>query len=167
MTVTVIALACALAAPPSARAPGAPPAAAEYWRAARWGMTAEEVLKAFPGEASRLDPPVTLKDGNVVGVGIDHHVLAGREFRVRFVFREGRLVIVSLRTPESQPALADAYEALDRHLAGLVGRPGEHTADDNFIDMRQTRWMVGRSIVDLKYVAGALVVMWAEAAAAR
>ncbi|HUL60261.1 MAG TPA: hypothetical protein VLU43_13345 [Anaeromyxobacteraceae bacterium] len=169
MTVQAIVLACTLAASPAAQgaAAAAPPqpVAGEFWRAARWGMTAEEVVKAFPGEAVRLDPVLMLKDGNDVAVGIDHHLVEGREFRVRFVFHEGRLVIVSLRTPERTPALADAYQALDRHLAALIGRPGEHTADDSFVDMRQTRWNVGRSIVDLKYVAGALVVMWADAAA--
>src|SRR5512142_2089327 len=67
------------------------------WRKARWGMTVEEVLKAFPGEAKRLDPELKLKDGNVVAAGIDGYSVASRAFDVRFVFEGGKLAIVSLR----------------------------------------------------------------------
>jgi hypothetical protein len=146
-------------------ASGAGPAAATVrvdggWRAARWGMTVEEVLAAFQGEARALEPPLNLADGNVVAAGIERFDVGGHPFRVRFVFEAGRLALVSLRTPPESPARAEAYVELQRLLAELLGGPGEATADDAFIDMRQTRWKAGRSAIDLNYVPGVVVILY-------
>jgi hypothetical protein len=137
------------------------PATAE-WRAARWGMTVDEVLKAFPGEARKLDAPIALADGNVVAAGIERDELAGVAFRVRFVFHpKGGLALVSLRTDEKDPATPARYEAVQRALAERLGRPAERDVDGNFIDMRQTTWRTPSGRVDVKFIPGTLVVLHA------
>lgn len=163
MIARLAALAAALvaAALPSPAAGQRLPARAE-WRTARWGMTLDEVLKAFPGEATRLEPPVTLKDGNVVAAGIARHDVAGVSFRVRFVFdpRAG-LALVSLRTPEKDPATPERFAAVEKALVERFGPAAQRGADDNFVDMRQTTWKTATGRVDVKYIPGTLVILHA------
>jgi hypothetical protein len=149
----------AAAAEPAAPAT-ATRAAAPAWRAARWGMTVGEVLGAFPGEAARLEPPIVLADGNVVAVGIDGWALGADRFQVRFVFEAGRLVLVSLRSPERTYAPAERYAALAACLSAELGAPGEETRDDALVDVRQRRWDSGATRVDLKYIPGTVVVLY-------
>jgi hypothetical protein len=118
------------------------------WRAARWGMTVEEVLRAFPGEAVRLDPEQKLADGNTVSAGIERHEVGGQAFRVRFVFEAGRLALVSLAAGHEKFVGAEAFERLGKLLAERFGAPGASTRDDAFIDMRQLRWDRPRGRVD-------------------
>ena len=146
--------------------PGAPPAGSEAaWRSARWGMTVDGVLRAFPGEAFLLDPEQKLQDGNVVAAGIDGFEVDGQVFRVRFIFEGGKLALVSLRTPHDKYVKPETYERLQAHLAGEFGAKGEETRDSNFIDMRQTRWDRAPNRIDLKYVPGTLVVLYSPLAA--
>jgi hypothetical protein len=122
-------------------------------------MTVEEVLRAFPGEARRLDPAERLADGNVVAAAIERFEVASTSFRVRFVFEGGKLALVSLRTPPDEYAAPEAFERLERHLAATFGAAGEVSRDDSFIDLRQTRWKLARGAVDLKYIPGVLVIL--------
>jgi hypothetical protein len=136
------------------------------WRAARWGMSVAEVLAAFPGEAVRLEPEERLEDGNVVAAGMDTYAIAGVQLRVRFVFTSGRLSLVSLRTLEADSATPEVYARVRAALAAQFGWPGASTKDDNFIDLRETRWRLGRTAVEAKYAAaragspGVLAVVW-------
>lgn len=162
MTARTIALALvALIVPPALARAQALPATAE-WRAARWGMTADEVLKAFPGEAKLLEKPVPLEDGNVVAAGIDRVELAGTALRVRFVFDgKGRLVLVSLRTDERDYAGADRLGPIESALASRLGPPTERSAVDDFVDQRQVTWRTASGRVDLKYIPGVVVILHA------
>ena len=98
--------------PPPTTVPTPPP----VWRAARWGMTKNEVLAAFPGEAQRLPRPADFaqpQPGSSVPAGssdvaIPVYEADGTKFRVLFGF-EG--------------------DALDRvHLGAL--KPAEATCGD-------------------------------------
>lgn len=129
------------------------------WGAARWGMTADQVLAAFPGGARRMSPALKLADGNVVAAEIERHAVATHPFRVRFVFAGGKLALVSLRTPESTYAGPGVFEEVRRALELGLGAPALATSDQNFIDMRWVRWSVGRSHVDLKYIPGVVVIL--------
>ncbi|MFO0583738.1 MAG: hypothetical protein U0229_15820 [Anaeromyxobacter sp.] len=154
-------LAVVLAAPAAGQDEGpASPVHDLGWRAARWGMKVEDVVAAFPGEAVRLDPALRLADGNEVTVEIPGHSLAGEPLRVRFVFTHGRLVLVSLRTPEDRHAAPAAYAAVRAALASTLGWKGAESKDDSLVDLRQTRWILGRSAVDLRYIPGVVSVVW-------
>jgi hypothetical protein len=131
----------------------------EAWKGARWGMTPAEVLAAFPGQAFRVEPEVRLEDGNTVTVGIDALAFEGLTFRVRFLFEKGKLALVSLRTEPDKYVDASAYEKLRKALVDRWGSPVETANDDNFIDMRQTRWNRGANRADLKYIPGVVVLI--------
>jgi hypothetical protein len=153
-------LTCAIAAALAA----APARAAEPegdWRAARWGMSEDEVLKAFPGEAKRLEKPEKLADGNVVSLWIEKHAIGSTTFRVRFVFDPaGKLAIVSLRTDPMTYAKPEAFKATRDALAGQLGGPRAESSDDNYVDLRQASWWTARSRIDVKYVNGVVVVLY-------
>lgn len=174
MTARAIAVAAALALVGVAAADGPAPArsgadraeGARAWRTARWGMTVEEVLRAFPGEATRLERSIALADGRVVAAGIDGHGVGPDRFQVRFVFEAGRLALVSLRTPERTYAPADRYAAVGALLAHELGGPGEETRDDTLVDLRQRRWEIGATRVDLEYIPGVVVVLYSPLAGA-
>lgn len=152
-------LALAALAPGAAQAQAAPPA---EWRASRWGMTLDEVLKAFPEEAKKLDPPIQLADGNVVAAGIEAHVIAGTTFRVRFVFdAAGKLAIVSLRTSEKEYARPELLAPLEKAIADRLGPATSRSEDKELIEMRQVTWKGPTGRVDLKYIPGTIVVMHA------
>ncbi len=159
----ITALAVALAATGSHAASDVPAAAAMppegAWRAARFGMTPDEVLAAFPKEAFRLSPEVTLADGNVIAAAIDGFAFEGLTFDVRFIFTGGKLSLVSLRTPQKQPVDADAYARLRDALMKKWGPPMEDAKDDNFVDLRQARWERGPDRADLKYIPGVVVLL--------
>lgn len=129
------------------------------WRSARWGMSPEEVLGAFPGEAAAIEPALLLADGSAVAVAIPSHTVAAQVFRVHFVFQRGGLALVSLRSPPDQTAPADAFEKLEKHFETQLGPPAERSRDAGLVDMRQTRWDVGRTRVDLKYIPGVIVIL--------
>lgn len=145
---------------PGATASAAEAAATVGWRAARFGMTPEEVLAAFPKEATRISPEVKLADGAIVAVGIDGFAFEGLTFDVRFVFAGGKLSLVSLRTPQKKYVDADAYARLHDSLVKQWGAPLEDTKDDAFVDLRQTRWNRGPERADLKYIPGVVAMIF-------
>ncbi len=174
---TALRLTCALvlaavAAQPAAAQPADPaaPAApvlqsapllngAAAWRSARWGMTVEEVLKAFVGEAARIDPEEKLADGKVVAVGIERFDVGGVPCRVRFLFEGGKLVLVSLKSAADRFVEPATYEALERRLGAEAGR-GEVTPKETSFDMRQSRFKAGGTALDLKYLQGTMVLLY-------
>ena len=105
-------LVSALLSPPRPSPPN--PVRRPGWRAARFGMTPEEVLSAFPGEAVRISPEVKLADGNTIPVGIDGYRLRGADLRRPLRLHRGKLALVSLRTPAKKPVDAEAYAGFAR-----------------------------------------------------
>ena len=81
--------------PPPTTVPTPPP----VWRAARWGMTRDDVLAAFPGEAQRLAQPAPFaqpQPGSSVAAGssdlaIPAYEADGVTFRVLFGFESKAL----------------------------------------------------------------------------
>lgn len=136
--------------------------AAGDWRAARWGMTEDEVLKAFPGEAIRSEKPEKLADGNVVALAIEKHTIGATEFRVRFVFDPaGRLALVSLRTDPRKYADPSVFVETRKVLSASLGAPAASSSDDSFVDIRQSSWWTKRSRIDVKFIPGVVAVVYA------
>jgi hypothetical protein len=123
-------------------------------------MTPDEVLAAFPREATHVSPEAKLADGNTIGVAIDGFAFEGLTFDVRFIFEGGKLALVSLRTPQKTYVDADGYARLRDALVKKWGAPLEDTKDDNFIDLRQTRWNRGPDRADLKYIPGVVAMIF-------
>ncbi len=159
----VLALAAAAQAGETASIP-APVDGAPGWQRLRWGMTVDEVLAAVPGSV-RTEPAVRLADGNAIGAGLDRVEVAAAAFRVRFIFEGPGLALVSLRTAPDRYADGAAFDAVARHLEARWGAPSEATRDAELVELRQTRWQLGRSTVDLKYIPGVVVILYHPAPA--
>lgn len=156
-----LALAAAPAAPadPAVTSPGlVDPSGA--WRGVRWGMTVEEVLAHFKGEARRMDPELKLADGNTVSLRLDGLQLVGQRLRAGFVFGEGKLALVSLRTLEGDHPSTETFKAAATLLGEAFGAPGTATSDDSVVDLRQVSWELPRGGVDLKYIPGVMVILY-------
>jgi hypothetical protein len=113
----------ATAPPPPTTAPTPPP----VWRAARWGMTKDEVLEAFPGEAQRLDTPApfpqpqagSITQAGSTDVAIPAYEADGSRFRVLFGFEGDRLSRIHLfaskagdtTCPDLEKRLTDEFSA--------------------------------------------------------
>lgn len=129
------------------------------WERLRWGMTVDEVLATLPGSV-RIEPAVRLADGNAVAAGLDRLEAAATAFQVRFVFEGPGLALVSLRTPPDRYADGAAFDAVARHLESRWGPPAEVTSDRELIELRQARWRLARSAVDLKYIPGVVAILY-------
>jgi len=130
------------------------------WPALRWAMSEGQVLKALPGKVRRLEQPETLADGRVVSLELERHAVAGVDFRVRFVFEQGRLGLVSLKTLAGQPATGADYDRLRKHLSDACRSPGSERRDDSTTDLREARWDPPGQRVDLKFIPGTLVIQY-------
>lgn len=162
LTLSLIAAPAAAAEPRGASSPSGPAApepTSGGWRGARFGMTPAQVLAVFPGEAKRIEPEVKLADGNRIAVGIDGYEMEGLSFDVRFVFGDGKLALVSLKAGGKAFVDAATYSRVHDALVARWGKPLEDAKDDNFIDMRQTRWDRGADRADLKFIPGTLVLL--------
>jgi hypothetical protein len=160
--IAILALAFAAGAEPAALP--VPVNDVQGWQRLRWGMTVDEVLAAMPGSV-RIEPAVRLADGNAIGAGLDRVDVAAAAFRVRFIFEGPGLALVSLRTAQDRYADGAAFDAVARHLEARWGAPSEVTRDAEFIELRQNRWRLGRSTVDLKYIPGVVVILYHPAPA--
>jgi hypothetical protein len=106
-----------------------PPAA---WKAARWGMTRAEVLKAFPGQAKALAPTVDFgpPNGGPSDLGIPAYEEGGLSYRVLFGFpsdKLGRIQLSSAKPPSG--ACTDVEKAVGAEHPGVA--PERSTTQTN------------------------------------
>ena len=120
------------------------------WRAARWGMTSQEVLAAFHGEAS--------EDGDALAIPkLD---VAGIEMKAALEFRDGKLwrvVLSSVGRPSTVTfntlaaeltkkygaAAAQKSEPFDMHQ--FAGTTSTYKSDES-------SWVADDTAIELKYV---------------
>jgi hypothetical protein len=97
------------------------PAPPPVWRTARWGMTKDEVLAAFPGEAQRLATPADFgpPTPGSSDVAIPSYEADGVKFRVLFGFDPNALNRIHLAAVKPGDATcADVEKVLtDKHSA--------------------------------------------------
>ena len=115
--------------------PSPPP----VWRSAHWGMTKDEVLAAFPGEAQRLGQPA---DFGVPGAGstdlaIPVSEIDGMKFRVLFGFESDALNRVHLSVIKAADTTCGDLEKL---LTERYSAPADRTHTQTNLRADQTIW---------------------------
>jgi hypothetical protein len=97
--------------------PSPPP----VWRSARWGMTKDEVIAAFPGEAQRLAQPADFgpPGAGSTDVAIPAYEIDGMKFRVLFGFESDALNHVHLSAIKATDTTCSDLEKLltEKHSA--------------------------------------------------
>jgi len=115
--------------------PSPPP----VWRAARWGMTKDEVFAAFPGEAQRLARPADFgpRTEGSTDVAIPAHEIDGMKFQVLFGFESDALNRVHLSAVEAADTTCSDLEKLltERHSA-----PSDRSSTQTTLRSEQIVW---------------------------
>ena len=115
-----------LVANPGQATPPKGPKDVHGWSQARWGMTQEQVLSAFPGEANiPTDDPSNRLYGprGLATVGIDHADIGGIPVRVHFLFDPaGKLDGIRLPAESVSPS-ADQFARVGEALTRQYGLP--------------------------------------------
>jgi hypothetical protein len=119
------------------------------WKAAKWGMTEEEILTALSGQASRL--PGEDKPGTAA-ISIEHMTIAGHECRVNFVpARSGELIRVAVTPTERNPP-AVIFDDLLKRLMEEHGKPtSSDTRRDGLVLEQIAKWDFPTTGVLLKH----------------
>jgi hypothetical protein len=115
--------------------PSPPP----VWRSAHWGMTKDEVLAAFPGEAQQLGQPA---DFGVPGAGstdlaIPVSEIDGMKFRVLFGFESDALNRVHLSVVKAADTTCGDLEKL---LTERYSAPSDRSHTQTNLRADQTVW---------------------------
>jgi len=144
------------------------------WRDASWGMTPEQLLAAFRGEAMQLPKPVERsldRVKKVAPIGIDSFDLAGTRVNVRFLFSADsmRLAAVELqkfqirpkrcmsddRIPPADECLVIRSEAdYDRLLVALTEKYGPPTLpqpNNGGPNGLRSTWTLPATVIQLFY----------------
>jgi hypothetical protein len=120
------------------------------WRNARWGMTPEQVLQAFPGEAVSMPQPVDL-DGLQVFCGIPDFQIGTDRFGVTFLFKDKGLSEIRVsKSAKSHGEGIERYNTLLQMLTEKYGPPLITTQDNYHWD---ARWSTAAASIGLQRVA--------------
>jgi hypothetical protein len=99
------------------------------WRDARWGMTEEQILEAFRGQANRLAERMRTRGSALhTSVGIEHLDVDGTDMLVRFYVDnvDNRLELVKMEPADRnfcEAAPATFFERMEPLLVRKYGQP--------------------------------------------
>jgi hypothetical protein len=115
--------------------PSPPP----VWRAARWGMTKDEVLAAFPGEAQRLAQPADFgrPGAGSTDVAIPAYEIDGIKYRVLFGFESDALNRVHLAAIKPSDTTCGDLEKL---LTEKHSPPSDRSSTQTTVKGEQIVW---------------------------
>ena len=115
--------------------PSPPP----VWRSAHWGMTKDEVLAAFPGEAQRLPQPADLgaPGAGSTDVAIPAHEIDGMKFRILFGFESDALNRVHLSAVKAADTTCGDLEKL---LTEKYSAPSDRSHTQTNLRAEQIVW---------------------------
>jgi hypothetical protein len=118
------------------------------WRAAHFGMTKEEVLAAFPGEAQKLPQPTSFgpQDPQATDVTIPSWVDGGVTYRVLFGF--GAAGLDRIRLVAAHPA-ATTCEDVEKALTDKGGAPVDRHETGTSLRGQEMTWRMKDQSVTL------------------
>ena len=118
------------------------------WGKARSGMTPEDVLAAFAGEAQAAEPAIAFQApaAGAAPVVIASHEADGARFRVLFGFEGGRLSRIQLSAPKAGEATC--YDAETR-LTGEHGEPSARRETRTHLVTKETVWTLPAQTITL------------------
>jgi hypothetical protein len=115
------------------------------WSKARWGMTEEEVVKAFDGQVKRIDVA-----GNPRGrLGIEALEVAGMKLTVSMGFgADGKLRTVLFEPVNLSDASNDMFQRLENLLVEKYGRPWK-SSEGTSTGSTEMQWTFATTVVTL------------------
>jgi hypothetical protein len=132
----------------------ATPESVNGWRQARWGMTEEQVMKTFKGEAVSVEQPKTTLTMRGL-VQIPAFSLASTSFEVTFWFADKHLQQISLTKDMSYPGGRNYFRIIESMLREKYGPPATDRSSDNSSPAAwKIDWNLKGSNISLFYVGG-------------
>src|SRR5579884_1641318 len=124
----------------------------EGWREARWGMTPDQVVAAFHGEALRA-PQGKFTDTNILAF-IPAVEIEGVHYKVSFSFSPGEPKLKRI-TLQSMHGSVDEFSVLEQKLVAKYGKPAVSSDNDlpkiAAVDSTKRRaWNLGPTSIELK-----------------
>ncbi len=134
------------------------------WGRARWGMTPDEVLAAYPGQAARATTPEARLGG--LGLVTMRDRVSQHDYRVDFVFDDFERLLMVVLEPEAQRQLGDpaakkrwqaglaqgAFEDVAQHLTRTLGPPSTDSEEKKGSAFtRKKGWAVPEAQVLITY----------------
>jgi hypothetical protein len=125
------------------------------WRAARWGMTEDQVLAAFPNEAKRVAKLESFTRGSVRTLEIETVQVANRPFSANlFEAKTKQLKHINLTAHKTEKSLSVMFPAMERALTEQYGKP-DVTNSTGFQVPGMKRidrwWNKGATLIVLQY----------------
>ncbi len=138
----LVVLAAAVAAQTTPEDPGG-------WKAAKWGMTQDEVLAALAGQNPRV---AGQPQNGTARVEIERVAIAGHDFSASFVpGKSGGLVRVGLTTPDRNPPAA-VFDDLRKALIEQHGQPASSDMKRDGLVLEQVvKWEFPTTAVRLSH----------------
>jgi len=122
----------------------------EGWRGARWGMTEDQILKAFEGEAVRLEE-VQIYHRRYASIGIKDFEISGHKFYVHFLMdnKEKTLRQVNIRAKEETlGGIKVVFKSLEQLLVEKYGKPSFENEEE---DSGKIVWKFPSTVIELTY----------------
>lgn len=126
------------------------------WRTTSWGMSAEQIRAALPGEQFvAVDPPEKFPDG-LAPLKIPGYKVGGSAFDVSFILGDQGLAAVNMTVAEI-PAAPLAFSELEKLFVSKYGQPGHVVSEGSLL---QDVWTLPSSTIELSFARsfGVLVV---------
>jgi len=123
------------------------------WQEAKWGMTEDEVLEAFKGEAIRLDKIVAYQ-ASYASIGIINYDISGDKYLVHFIFDENKKNLQRIAiTPEATTILDFHFRRLEQLLTEKYGIPYfKNTVTAMGGDKSVVAWNLESTIIELNFI---------------
>lgn len=135
----------------------APPPSPSAWGKTSWGMTADQIKRAYPGEA--IDLPA---DGNSLfrvdggernaQVGIPMTEIEGTDFRVSFLIGAAGLDNIIISPVDEASQSRDVFAKLQSALVVKYGEPFSNGTAENGIGMTMSQWKTKTSLIQLRFI---------------
>ena len=129
------------------------------WMAAKWGMTENQVLAAFPDQARRLPRSERYGGGSFASIVIDSIEIGVIAYRVHFIFQpsDSTLEAVNIGPADDSAGIcAAAYDHLEHLLTNKYGAPsyrkdGDDARVTSRIIRKELTWRLATTEISLLY----------------
>ena len=116
------------------------------WSKAKWGMTEEEVIKAFDGQVKRIE---AAEPGQRPRVGIEALDVAGMKLTVSMGFgADGKLRAVLFEPVNLSDASNDMFQRLENLLVEKYGRPWK-SSEGTSTGSTEMQWSFATTVITL------------------
>lgn len=119
------------------------------WREAKWGMTEEEIVKAFKGEAAQNEKEIIYSAEEYSNIGIRNFELGPGKYNAHFIMDKStkKLVRIQIAPPNYYaPGGPAQYRYLETLLMDKYG-PAQSKVDDP--QRLRSRWVYPSTIIQL------------------